>query len=445
MMRRRDLFLGACTAVRAWSQPASQGFVRHDAAPLKRVLVHAPGEETRKGLGLSYGPLRFLGGGGSARSAEEHAAMTTLLRGGGAEVLTVTQMLDDAIVSARAAGALNSWLRGWAPQLVPASSKLTGAALLGAADEFIYRTDPEGNFAPLADPLGSFYWTRDSAVMTPKGVAICRFSNEARIPESTLIRFAYDWAPALKRYPVVFDSNEEQVVMEGGDIMVAGPHMLWMGIGNRSQEAAARRLALRLNMDILTVAMPPSDPRTPINGLFLHLDTVCTLVDEKTVLTLPWFFENAYAGRDPLTKMLRGLASQPKAQKGDLDKMLAPIKDLGRVKLFKAGTGLPDSSTGDAKFVDWLRANGYSVVTVGGPAPSTGAEKHAAEIVLPELRRQASNVVAVAPGKVIAYGGNVRTRQALIDAGVEVLTFEGHDIMKNSGGPHCLTQPLERA
>jgi arginine deiminase len=281
--------------------------------------------------------------------------------------------------------------------------------------------------------------------MTPQGVAICRFSNEARTPESALVRFAYEWAPALKRYPVVFDASEERVSMEGGDIMVASPRMLWMGVGNRSQEAAARRLALRLNLDVLAVSMPSAEQRTPINGLFLHLDTVCTLVDERKVLTVPWFFEMAQSGRDPLTRMLRGLARQARSSAAELDKMAAAIKDLGRVKLFKAGSGKEDTSTGELKLVDWLRKNGYAVIYTGGAPPADGLEKHAAEVVLPEMRRQASNVVALSPGKVIAYGGNPRTRQALLDAGVEVLTFEGHEIMRNSGGPHCLTQPLERA
>lgn len=444
-MRRRDFFLGSAGAARLVAQSEPGGFVGHDAAKLKRVLVHPPGPEVLKGLGLTYGPLRFLGGNGSERAAEEHAAMTTLLRNGGAEVITVTQVLDGALKAAREAGALNTWLRGWAPHLIPSASKLTGAALLGAVDEFVYHNDPEGNFAPLTDPAGSFYWTRDSAVMTPRGVAICRFSNDARTPEATLVRFAYEWAPQLKRYPIVFDANEERVSMEGGDVMVASPRMLWMGVGNRSQEAAARRLALRLNMDVLAVAMPPAEQRTPINGLFLHLDTVCTLVDEKKVLTVPWFFEAPHSGRDPLTRMLKGLARQPRATAADLEKMAASLKDLGKVKLFRAGTGLQDESTGELKLVDWLRKNAYTVVFTGGTPPDSGLEKHAAEVVLPEMRRQASNVVALAPGKVIAYGGNPRTRQALAEAGVEVLTFEGYEIMRNSGGPHCLTQPLERA
>ncbi len=444
-MRRREFFLGLGGAVPGLAQAgAAGGFVHHDAGALKRVLVHAPGAETIKDLGLAYGPLRFLGGNGNERAAEEHAAMTALLRNAGAEVLTVTDALDSAVKAAREAGALNTWLRGWAPQLIPVSSRLNGAALLGAVDEFVYHNDPEGNFAPLTDPAASFYWTRDSAVMTPRGVAICKFSNDARTPESTLVRFAYEWSPLLKRYPIVFDASEERVHMEGGDIMVVSPRMIWMGTGNRSQESAAKRLALRLDMDVLAVAMPPAEQRTPINGLFLHLDSVCTLVAEKTVLTVPWFFENAQSGRDPLTRMLQGLARQPRTAAADLEKMAATLKNLGQVKLFKAGSGQQDTSLGDLKLVDWLRKNGYSVVFAGGTPPSGGLEKYAAEVVLPEMRRQASNVVAVAPGKVIAYGGNPKTRQALVEAGVEVLIFDGHEIMRNSGGPHCLTQPLER-
>jgi arginine deiminase len=197
-------------------------------------------------------------------------------------------------------------------------------------------------------------------------------------------------------------------------------------------------------MDVLAVSMPPADARTPINGLFLHLDTVCTLVAEKKVLTAPWFFEMEHAGRDPLTRMLRGLAKQAKGTAANLDKMAAALKDLGRVRLFKAGTGKQDTSLGEMKLVDWLGKNGYETVFVGGAPPAAGGEKHAVETVLPEMRRQASNIVAIAPGQVIAYGGNPRTRQALIDAGVVVLTFDGLEIMRNGGGPHCLTQPSSR-
>lgn len=110
------------------------------------------------------------------------------------------------------------------------------------------------------------------------------------------MRFAYEWSPALRQYPIVFDAAEEQLDMEGGDFLVADENTLWMGVGNRSQEASARRIARKLNLDVVTVQLP-SGAKTSVHNLFLHLDTVCTFVDTRTVLTLPYLFEKAYAGR----------------------------------------------------------------------------------------------------------------------------------------------------
>jgi N-dimethylarginine dimethylaminohydrolase len=55
------------------------------------------------------------------------------------------------------------------------------------------------------------------------------------------------------------------------------------------------------------------------------------------------------------------------------------------------------------------------------------------------------NVLAVRPGVVIAVAGNPRTRAALLAAGCEVHTFEAGEIgINGSGGPTCLTLPIER-
>jgi arginine deiminase len=63
----------------------------------------------------------------------------------------------------------------------------------------------------------------------------------------------------------------------------------------------------------------------------------------------------------------------------------------------------------------------------------------------PELRRQGANVVQARPGRVIAYAGNPATRAALEADGVGVDTFEARELWAWHGGPHCLTQPLERS
>lgn len=67
------------------------------------------------------------------------------------------------------------------------------------------------------------------------------------------------------------------------------------------------------------------------------------------------------------------------------------------------------------------------------------------EVPEEELDTQGCNVLAVAPGVVIAVEGNPETRRRMEAAGVQVHTYRGVDIsLKGGGGPTCLTRPLER-
>jgi len=62
-----------------------------------------------------------------------------------------------------------------------------------------------------------------------------------------------------------------------------------------------------------------------------------------------------------------------------------------------------------------------------------------------EFATQATNLLALAPNKVVMLRENVRTRALLEQAGVEVLTYVGDQLSHNrQGGPTCLTRPLLR-
>jgi len=62
-----------------------------------------------------------------------------------------------------------------------------------------------------------------------------------------------------------------------------------------------------------------------------------------------------------------------------------------------------------------------------------------------EFATQATNVLALAPNKVLILKENVETRKLLEAAGIEVLVYTGDEISHNrQGGPTCLTKPLLR-
>lgn len=61
-----------------------------------------------------------------------------------------------------------------------------------------------------------------------------------------------------------------------------------------------------------------------------------------------------------------------------------------------------------------------------------------------ERHKRATNVVTIAPRKVIGYAGNNRVRRSLERLGVDFIAIEGSELLRGGGGPRCMTAPILR-
>ncbi len=459
MDRRRFLALSALGLVPGSAPAVHHGpaFVSSDVGKLRRVLVHEPGPETRKSItiaGVDH-PLQsfeLLG----EQAAEQHRALVAGLRRSGAEVVELRDAVTGAIEAARTADAFDDWLTTAAPALADRADQVTADVLIGADDRFAYHAQAgTPGIRPLSTPLKFLLYVRDLAVMTPRGLILANLGPRTREFEVSLLRFLLQWSPQLRGYPIAFDARRERVLLQGGDVIVADEHTLFVGVGNLTDAAAAPCLAQRLRMDVLAVQLPGGTGflgrgvHGRGNGLrlkFLHLDTILNLLAPGLVLTLPYFLEAEFSGVDPLTRLLKGLASEPGVDSEYMHRLSASLATVGLVQRFRAKTGERDPTVKDVKILDYLQSVGYKSFPIAGEAPPEGPEavKHVVEHLLPEVRFQAGNIVAVEPRKVLAVDQNRLTLETLRRGGITTETFPGSELVRWHGGAHCLTLPLER-
>lgn len=396
-----------------------------EIAPLKKVLLHRPGNEylnlTPNTLQrLLFDDIPYL-----RISKIEHDAFADALRNEGVEVVYLVDLVAEAIDTSavvrkqfikqfiKEGGVTSDKVANLCFKLlnrIKDSKELVSKCIEGIDDSEIkelsnttgfYATRDIGKM--ILDPLPNLYAPRDPFATIGNGISLHKMYSVTRCRETIFGEYIFKYHPDYKNVKQYYNRYDSYSI-EGGDVQVLSDEVIAIGISERTEPDAIANLAKNIFKDrsnkfkyILAIDIP--DERS-----FMHLDTVMTRVDydkfavHSHVMDVSTIYEITDNGKDEINIQ---------EIKSSLDKVLEKYLKIDKIKLIKCGNG----------------------------------KRIAAER---EQWSDGVNYLCVRPGVVIGYERNFETNRTLMKNGVKVIEIPSCELSRGRGGPHCMSMALVR-